>query len=160
MLRAGNQSNCWAQNTVDQTFKLALIEAMLKTHFSTIRFNKRNKNITFANNESLALCYYHFTYAFLSESKLCSYLNVKHFLAWNRRGIWNLSDSYGIRTHNHIICKRTFNYLPKLAKRLSCVVSTCLYVHLTVCYKTNDTIDKINDTKFAASLIETEHQLP
>ena len=31
------------------------------------------------------------------------------------------------RTHNHLVHKRTLNHLAKLAKRLSCVVSTYLY---------------------------------
>ena len=39
----------------------------------------------------------------------------------------SLIDSNGIRTHNHFIRKRTLNHLAKLAKRLSCVVSTYLY---------------------------------
>ena len=54
-------------------------------------------------------------------------LNVKEPLAWNRRDIWSLSDSNGIRTHNHLVRKRTLNHLVKLAKQLSCVVSTYLY---------------------------------
>ena len=33
----------------------------------------------------------------------------------------------GIRTHNHLVCKWTLKYLAKLAKWLSCVVSTYLY---------------------------------
>ena len=39
----------------------------------------------------------------------------------------SLIDSNGIRSHNHLIRKRTLNHLAKLAKRLSCVVSTYLY---------------------------------
>ena len=39
----------------------------------------------------------------------------------------SLIDNNGIRTHNHLIRKRTLNHLAKLAKRLSCVVSTYLY---------------------------------
>ena len=39
----------------------------------------------------------------------------------------SLSDSNGIRTHNHLVCKRTFNRLAKLAEWLSCVVSSYLY---------------------------------
>ena len=38
-----------------------------------------------------------------------------------------LSDSNGIRTHNHLARKRTLNHLTKLTKWLSCVVSTYLY---------------------------------
>ena len=54
-------------------------------------------------------------------------LNVKELLARNKRDIWILSDSNRIRTHNHLICKRTLNHLTKLAKWLSCVVTTFLY---------------------------------
>ena len=39
----------------------------------------------------------------------------------------NFSGSNGIRTQNHLACKQTLNHLAKLAKRLSCVVSTYLY---------------------------------
>ena len=37
------------------------------------------------------------------------------------------SDINGVRTHNHLVSKRTLNHLDKLAKWLSCVVSTYLY---------------------------------
>ena len=53
-------------------------------------------------------------------------LNVKELLAQSRCHIWNLSDSNLIRTHNHLVCKPTLNHLAKLAKWLSCVVSTYL----------------------------------
>ena len=39
----------------------------------------------------------------------------------------SLSESNGIQTRNHLVCKRTFNRLAKLAKWLSCVVNTYLY---------------------------------
>ena len=63
----------------------------------------------------LTVCYYHVTYAFQSKSTLYGCLNVKEFLAQNRRDIWRLSDSNVIRTHNHLVCKRTLNNLAKLA---------------------------------------------
>ena len=65
---------------------------------------------------NLTICYYHVTYSFQSEFALHSCLSVKELLARNRSDIWNLSDSHGIRTHNHIVCKRTLNYLAKLAR--------------------------------------------
>ena len=40
-------------------------------------------------------------------------LNVKELLARSRGHIRSLSDSNGIRTHNHLVRKRTFNHLPK-----------------------------------------------
>ena len=65
----------------------------------------------------LTLCSYHVTYAFQSKFTLYSCLNVKELLARSRREI---------RTHNHLIYKRTLNHSPKLANWLSCVVSTYL----------------------------------
>ena len=55
----------------------------------------------------LTVRFYQATYAFQSESKLYSCLNIKDLLAWNRRDIWNLSDCNGTLTHNHLVCKRT-----------------------------------------------------
>ena len=46
-------------------------------------------------------------YAFQGESTLYGCLNVKELLAPNMRDIWSLSDSNGIRTHNHLVSKRT-----------------------------------------------------
>ena len=62
----------------------------------------------------LTVCYYHVTYASQIESAPYSCLNVKEPLARNRRDILCLSDSNGIRTHNHLVCKRTLNNLAKL----------------------------------------------
>ena len=75
----------------------------------------------------LIVCFYHVTYEFESESTLNSCLNVKELLARSRRHIWRLSDSNGTRTHNHLVRKGTLNHLAKLAKWLSCAVSTYLY---------------------------------
>ena len=77
------------------------------------------------------LCFCRVTYAFKGESALSNWLIVKEIFAWNRRDIWNLSNSNGTRTHNHVICKRTLNYL---AKWLSCVVGTYLSGALVVCF--------------------------
>ena len=43
------------------------------------------------------VCYDHVTYVFQSESTLYSCMNVKEFLAGNKRDICSLSDSKGIR---------------------------------------------------------------
>ena len=48
------------------------------------------------------------------HSILC--LNVKELLAQSRRYTWSLSNSNEIRTHNHLVRKRTLNHLAKLAK--------------------------------------------
>ena len=74
-----------------------------------------------------SVCYYHVTYAFQSESTFYSCLNVEELLAQNRRNMWILSVSNGIRTHNHLVIKRTLNHVAKPAKLLSCVVSIYLY---------------------------------
>ena len=66
-------------------------------------------------------------YVSQSKSRLRSCLEVKELLAQNRRDIWSLCDINGIRTHNHLVRKQTLNHLAKLAKWLSCVVSTNLY---------------------------------
>ena len=57
---------------------------------------------------------YHVTSAFQSGSTLYSSLNVKELLARNRRDTRSLSDSNGIRTHNHLVRKWTLNHLTKL----------------------------------------------
>ena len=75
----------------------------------------------------LIVCSYHVTYPFQWESRLYSCLNAKELLAQNRHEILSLSDCNWNRTHNHLVRKRTLNDLAKLAKWLSCVVSTCLY---------------------------------
>ena len=40
-------------------------------------------------------------------------LNIEELLARSRRHIWSLSDSNGIRTHNHLVRKRTHKHLAK-----------------------------------------------
>ena len=54
-------------------------------------------------------------------------LNIKELLAQSRCHICNLCESNEIRTQNHLVRKWTLNHLAKLAKWLSCVVSTYLY---------------------------------
>ena len=68
----------------------------------------------------LIVSYYHVTYEFQSDSILYNFLNVKELLARNRRYTWSLSESNGIRTHNHLVLKQTLNHLAKMAK---CVVT-------------------------------------
>ena len=85
------------------------------------------ENFGVAGFSIVTICSYHFTYAFQSESTPYSCLNIKELLARNRRDVWSLSDYNGTRTQNHLVRKRTFNHLAKLAKWLSCVVNTYLY---------------------------------
>ena len=54
------------------------------------------------------------------------WLNLKELLARSRCHIWSLSDSNGIRTHNHLVRKWTLKNLAELVKWLSCLVSTYL----------------------------------
>ena len=58
---------------------------------------------------------------------ILSCLKVNELLAQDRHYIWSLIDSNGIRTQDYLLRKRTLNYLVKLAKLLSCAVSTYLY---------------------------------
>ena len=62
-----------------------------------------------------AVCSYHVTYAFQSESTLYSCLNFNDLVARSRREICNLSDCNWTRTHNHLVHKRKLNHLAKLA---------------------------------------------
>ena len=75
----------------------------------------------------LIVCFYHVRYEFESESTLYSCLNVKELLARSSRHIWRLSNCNGTRPRNHLLRKRTLSHVAKLAKSLSCVVSTYLY---------------------------------
>ena len=73
------------------------------------------KNIVSSNKQKMwTVCSYHVTYAFQSESRLYSYLNVKDFLARSRRVIWSLSDWNWTRSQNHLVRKRILNHLAKL----------------------------------------------
>ena len=54
-------------------------------------------------------------------------MNVKKLLARVRGDIWRLTDNNGIQTQNYSVRKRKLNRLGKLAKVLSCAVSTSLY---------------------------------
>ena len=54
------------------------------------------------------------------HSMVC--VNTKELFAQSGRHIWNLSENNEIRTQNHLVRKRTLNYLAKLVKWLSCVV--------------------------------------
>ena len=75
----------------------------------------------------MTVCPYHVTYAFQSKSKLYCYLNIKEIFDQKRHDIWGLSNSNGTRTHNQLFRKRTLNHFAKLAKWLSCLLTTYLY---------------------------------
>ena len=58
----------------------------------------------------------HVTYTFQSESTHYSCLNVKELLGRTRREMWSLSDCNWCRNQNHLVRKRTLNYLVQQAK--------------------------------------------
>ena len=87
----------------------------IEIHILHIEYNMRHiflqKSYIKCGGETVPrpiVCYYHATYAFWSESKLYSCLNVKELLSRNRRDIWSLSDNNWIWNHNHLVRKRTF----------------------------------------------------
>ena len=72
-------------------------------------------------NESKLLNMKMYDYVFLRVLEwitLCSCLNVKGLLARNSSDFWSFSDCNGIRTHNHLVHKRTLNHLAKMGVRL------------------------------------------
>ena len=65
------------------------------------------------------------------------------------REIWSLSDCNWTQTHNHLVHKRTLIHLAKLAKSLSCVMSTYLSKELLDIQATTEcgfTLKRILDT--------------
>ena len=100
------------------------------TEHSTISSNWKNDWAAFwvlICMVHMTVCSFHVTYVFHTESWLYSCPNVKELLARIRREIWTLSDCNWTRSQNHLVRKRTLNYLAKLEKWLSCVLSTYLY---------------------------------
>ena len=75
-------------------------------------------------------------YVFIMSLRVtpCCCLNVKELLARNRRHIWRLSGSNGIRIHNHLVHKRTLNHLAKLANLAKWLIvnlrTKCLWVRI------------------------------
>ena len=62
--------------------------------------------------------------------------------------LMKLGDCNWIRNHNHLVRKRTLNHLPKLAKWLSCVVSTYLYDEFDcMSYQSNAVYRKVLTTQ-------------
>ena len=126
-LLAQNRHNIWSLSDCNETWT--------QNHF--VRKQTLNDLSKLANDWAvlwvlicmvhLAVCSYHVTYTYQSESTLYSCLNVKKLLAWNRHNIWSLSDCNETWTQNHFVRKQTLNDLSKLAKWLSCNVSNYLY---------------------------------
>ena len=77
----------------------------------------------------LLLCYVD---VFQSVSTFYSSLNIKKLLAQNRRDIWNLNDSNGFLTHNHLVCKRTLNHLRTKCRHFSHVTKSRIFKNLNL----------------------------
>ena len=130
------QSHDQGESKLNSIIANSGVHAVIDDKLMKSRFNK-NK-IAILKTKFLTVSSYHVTYAFQSESTLYSCLNVKELLARSRREIWNLSDCNWTRTHNHLVHKRTFNHLAKLAKWLSCEYLSvrCIWLYLLIMSRT------------------------
>ena len=105
---------------------------MRVSHYSNIwRLNQKYRRINLKGTW-LIVCSYHITYAFQSESTFYSCLNVKEFLARNRREIWSLSDCNWTQTHNHFARKQAFICTVHLAL-CSCHITYAFQNESTLC---------------------------
>ena len=64
------------------------------------------QNDYYKKGRTLAVCHYHVTYEFLSDSTLYSYLNVKELLVPHKCDISSLSNNNRIRSHNPLVRNR------------------------------------------------------
>ena len=78
-----------------EAFCLVFLKTFLNVFTDLEKWTKKNNSLT------LTVSFYHVTYAFQSEPKLYSCLNVKEVVARNGCDIWLLSDCKGVWTHNH-----------------------------------------------------------
>ena len=97
---------------------------------------------------------YNVWYAFQNESTLYKGLHINELLARSRHHIWRLSDWNKTRTHHHLLGKRLFKHLGKLAKWFSYVVSSdlsgefyCLSNHLMYAFPSESTFCKCLNVK-------------
>ena len=91
---------------------------MSRSYFESVSVKKQYTSFSWLIKHKKLLkivCSYYVKCAFQSESTLYSCLDVQELLARNRRHIWSSSDCNGTRTPNHLVRKRTLNYLGKLA---------------------------------------------
>ena len=100
-------------------------------HFRPTNLIGKNQNYKslWLKSHMSTVYYYHVTHAFQRESTLYSCLDVKELWLNGWVFVYKLS---GCRfksccSNNHLVRKRTLNHLAKLAKWLSCAVSTYLY---------------------------------
>ena len=99
--RTSKSFNMWYCGENLMLVKVTLLDSTIG---KSLRSQDKNENLS----DFMLL---HVTYAFQSESTFHSCFNIKK-LARIRRDIWSLSDSNGIPTHNHLVCKRTPTVLP------------------------------------------------
>ena len=90
----------WLASIINDPLYQAISEMLGTRSYQLVEFKD-----LFGNVIMLTVCSYHVTYAFQSESTLCSCLNVKELFAWIRCKIWSLSDCNWTRTHNHFVYK-------------------------------------------------------
>ena len=86
----------------------------LVCHIKILLIKKKKCFLKRSKHDEIIVCSCHVTYAFQSESTLCSCLNVKELLARSRREIWTWSDCNWTRTQNHLVLKRTLNHVANL----------------------------------------------
>ena len=88
---------------------------------------KINKSSFYRNKKPFIIDNTNINKILISKTETNSCMNVNEILAQNRLEIGSISGFNWTRTHNLLVCKLTLNYLVKLVKWLSCVVSTYLY---------------------------------
>ena len=93
---------------------LKTLKNLCQHHFTSEKRKRKNRFLQ-------SVCYYHVTYEFQSESTLYSVPECQGIPCSKQAP---LSDSNEIRTHNHLVRKRTLNHLASFAKWLSVRLQT------------------------------------
>ena len=106
-------------------FRVSLVLLLLRFlsfHSGMFGFNNQTKNHIRSKRKLFFM--YNFTCLYVIIMSRTSFrvnlhsvvcMNIREPLARSRRYICRLIDSYGIRTNNHLVRKRTLNHLAKLA---------------------------------------------
>ena len=119
---------CWPTIKKECSFNsFQTKNGFIKLQYGTPLMNKWKSWINNPANIYLTVSSCHVMYTFQGESTFYSCLNVKEFFSRSKCEIWRWSDCNCTPTQNHLVLKWTLNYLAKLAKWLSCVLSTSLY---------------------------------
>ena len=80
-----------------------------------VTYTNKNISIIMQARNIFAVCFYHVTYSFTVNLHSEVVWMSRNFRYGNRHDICRLHDCNGTRTHSHLVCKRTLNYLAKLA---------------------------------------------